>query len=206
MHGFRWTPGIGDPTFAGWLTVFAYFAAAWLCLRAFMAEKAGPPRPYVASVLALVRVLRKHGTSPPLPAQRAAIWLGLCAAMLLLGVNKQLDLQTLFTDLGRLIAHRGGFYEGRRGLQLLFILFMGACALVLLRWLFVAARGPLRDFRLPFFGVTLVTTFVIVRAASFHKFDELLGRPISGRWLNFLLEVSGIALIALAAYRRGKKS
>jgi hypothetical protein len=30
-----WSPGIGDPTVAGWITVFAYFAASLLCWRVY---------------------------------------------------------------------------------------------------------------------------------------------------------------------------
>lgn len=29
MHQFNWTPGIGDPTFGGWLTVGLYFVTAF---------------------------------------------------------------------------------------------------------------------------------------------------------------------------------
>jgi hypothetical protein len=129
--------------------------------------------------------------------------------MLLLGINKQLDLQTLFTDLGRASAQLGGWYEIRRPFQFLFILGMTVGGGLILRALFRTAQGPLRDFRLPFAGATLVVTFVVVRAASFHKIDELLGGEISGRWLNFLLEGSGILLIAFAAIfrlRRAQKS
>ena len=61
MDEIRWSPGIGDPTVMGWLTVVAYLAAAWLCLRAFMVEKAGPPRPYRQAIKALLRVIRNRG-------------------------------------------------------------------------------------------------------------------------------------------------
>jgi hypothetical protein len=30
----HWEPGIGDPTFVGWVTVVAYVIAAYLCWRA----------------------------------------------------------------------------------------------------------------------------------------------------------------------------
>ena len=39
----RWEPGIGDPTFAGWFTVFAYFVAAYFCYDAHRkTRKRGP--------------------------------------------------------------------------------------------------------------------------------------------------------------------
>jgi len=124
MRGFRWTPTIGDPTFVGWLTVAAYFLVGALCLRAFMAEKSGKSRPYLASIFALVRVMKRSWPAPPLPARRAGIWLVISGLMFALGVNKQLDLQTLLTDLARALAHYQGWYDDRHPIQIFFILLM----------------------------------------------------------------------------------
>ena len=33
MASFNWTPGIGDPTFVGWLTVALYFVPSISCWR-----------------------------------------------------------------------------------------------------------------------------------------------------------------------------
>ena len=35
----RWSPGIGDPTAAGWLATLAYFATAWCCRAAALRIK-----------------------------------------------------------------------------------------------------------------------------------------------------------------------
>jgi len=91
MEDLRWSATIGDPSFFGWATVFAYLLSGYLCLRAFMAEKSGPRRPYGASIAALVRVLRRHWPNPPVVARRAALWLILSFLMFALGINKQLD-------------------------------------------------------------------------------------------------------------------
>ena len=42
-------------------------------------------------------------------------------------------------------------------------------------------------------------TFIIIRAASFHQIDHLLGLSIVGFKVNWLLELGGIACIAIAA-------
>lgn len=202
MFGLRWTPGIGDPTVTGWLTVLAYVAAAWLCLRAMMAEKAGSPRPSIETIRALLRVLSKNGRSPPAPAKRSAIWLTLAAILAFLGLNKQLDLQTLLTEIGRIVLSHGGFYGQRRLLQTAFVLGFGLAGLALLLSLFRMARGPLRDFRTPFFGVTLIVAFVLTRAASFHHVDSLLGGPSLGSYVNFFFELTGIVLIGASAHLR----
>jgi hypothetical protein len=52
-------------------------------------------------------------------------------------------------------------------------------------------------------GIGFLLTFVLVRAASFHHMDALLGY---GRVrLNWVLELSGITLVAMSALRQGRK-
>ncbi|MCX4241091.1 hypothetical protein [Paraliomyxa miuraensis] len=202
MRELQWSAGIGDPTFMGWLTVVAYFAATWLCLRAFMVEKAGPPRPYRHAIAALWRVVRRHWPRPPAPARRAGLWVLLAAILAVLGVNKQLDLQSLITELGRIAAIEGGWYEQRRPIQVGFIgavLVAGAGLVVALGWL---ARGHLRDFRLALGGMVVLVTFVVLRATSFHHIDILIGTRVAGLELNWVLELGGISLVAVAAGRR----
>ena len=70
MAGDRWRPGIGDPTVLGWATVAAYGVGMVFC------------------VLAARRSRRNVGD------RVAPLWWFLAAMMLVLGINKQLDLQT----------------------------------------------------------------------------------------------------------------
>lgn len=198
----QWSVGIGDPTVMGWLTVVAYLAAAWLCLRAFMVEKAGPPRPYRQAIGALLRVVKKHWPAPPAPARRAGLWLVLASLLAALGVNKQLDLQSLLTEIGRVTAIESGWYENRRAVQVGFIgatLVTAAAAVAALWWF---ARGHLRDFRLALGGMVVLLGFVIVRATSFHDMDSLIRESVGGVTLNAMLELGGIGLVAVAAGRR----
>lgn len=202
MDEIRWSPTIGDPTFMGWVTVVAYFVTAWLCLRAFRVEKRGPPRPLFATIAALARVMKKHWPRPPAPARRAALWLVLACIMFALGINKQLDLQTLFTEIGRSFARSGGWYEERRLVQGFFvaaIACVGLLGLLILWWL---TRGQLRDFRLTLAGLAFIVTFVVVRAASFHKFDQIIGFELLGVRMNWVLELGGIGLMMTGVIRR----
>lgn len=206
MTEIQWVPGIGDPTFMGWLTVVAYFAASWLGLRAFMVEKAGPPRPYRQAIGALLRVVKRHWPSPPAPARRAGLWLLLAGLLGFLGVNKQLDLQTLLTEIGRVTAIESGWYENRRAVQVGFIgaVLVGAAMAVAALWWLV--RGQLRDFRLALGGMVLLLGFVIVRATSFHDMDAWIHTSVAGLQLNWVLELGGITLVAVAAGRRLRKA
>ena len=86
----RWSPQIGDPTVAGWGTVVAYAVCA------------------VLGFMALTRAQDK----------RERIFWGLVTlAMLSLGVNKQLDLQSMLTAAGRCLSQLQGWYEERRVFQ-----------------------------------------------------------------------------------------
>jgi hypothetical protein len=202
----QWTVGIGDPTLVGWLTVVAYFAAAWLCLRAFMVEKAGPPRPYRQAMAALWRVVKKHWPAPPAPARRAGLWLLLALLLAGLGINKQLDLQSLLTEIGRVTAMESGWYENRRAVQVGFIgaTLVTAAAAVAALWWFV--RGHLRDFRLAIGGMVVLLAFVVVRATSFHDMDAFIRTSVGGLEMNWVLELGGITLVAVAAARRLRRS
>jgi len=193
---------IGDPTVMGWLTVLAYFLTAWLCLRAVNAEKGGPERPYRQTIPALLRVLRKSWPHPPDRARRAALWLLLAIAFFCLGINKQLDLQSLVTEVGKALAHQQGWYDQRRIVQAILlglVLIAGVASLATLGWL---VRGQLSDFRLPLAGLTFIVVFVVIRAMSFHHVDELLGFELRGVRMNWVLELTGIGIVAVGAVRR----
>lgn len=184
----RWRPGIGDPSPLGWATVAGYAAAAWLCWAA--ARRATRTARTVAR-LAPVEAANQRAL--------AAFWLGACGLLALLGVNKQLDLQSLLTQVGRDLAIAQGWYEGRARVQLAFVAALaagGALVGVAIAWWLrrVAARiaGPL-------LGLAVIAAFVVVRAASFHHVDLLLhGGPLP---LNLVLELGGIVLVGWFAGR-----
>jgi hypothetical protein len=99
VASFNWTPGIGDPTFVGWLTVVLYFATSISCWKLrYKIEPDGRRR-----------------------SNEDLAWRFIAILFLALGINKQLDLQTAFTEAGRVVAHLQGWYEQRRSIQLDFI-------------------------------------------------------------------------------------
>ncbi|MDB4974754.1 MAG: hypothetical protein JWN48_3095 [Myxococcaceae bacterium] len=185
----RWHPGIGDPSALGWLTVVAYFVAAGLALRALRLHQR-------ASVAAA------GGSSTARHEERLLLrfWAMVLLILLLLGVNKQLDLQTFFTEVARDIARSQHWYEGRRPVQIAFILaiaLLGTGSTIALAY---TMRHVLSRVVGALVGMGALVAFVIIRAASFHHVDELLFR---GRIrLNWVLELGGIAMIAISAWRQ----
>ena len=170
--GDQWSPQIGDPTVAGWGTVVAYAVCAALGFVALFRAKNGRERIF---------------------------WALVTVAMLSLGVNKELDLQSMFTAAGRCLSQLQGWYEERRVFQRNFIiglLMVAGLFLALVLWLM---RGCLRRNGLALLGLAFVTAFVAVRAVGFHHFEALINSRLLDIRYNVLFELFGLVLIAANA-------
>jgi hypothetical protein len=186
----HWRPGIGDPTFMGWLTVAGYLiAAGFCCACAWRAERVSP-----------ADQLRQH----------RAFWWGLAVFMLLMGINKQLDLQSWFTAVGKQLAQTQGWYSQRRTFQMWFTVGIAILGLMLLMWLGWTFRRLWRQYGLALFGIVFLVTFIIIRAASFHHVEEFLGWQPAGFRMNWVLEIGSITCIGTSALisilRRARKT
>jgi hypothetical protein len=185
---FGWQPGIGDPTLLGWLSVAAYIAAAILSFRAY--RLAAAPVPLTRKGILLSRVQR-------------SFWLVTTVVLVALGINKQLDLQSLFTAIGRTLARHEGWYRNRRSIQLIFIIcvaFSGALVSAGALWFYRRGGAWVHLAQL---GLITLCTFVIIRAASFHHIDAMLGKKFWVFNLNHILELGGIGVVAVAALGAG---
>ena len=182
--GGRWHPGIGDPTVGGWITVAAYFSAALLA--------------YSAQRLHSDDLANKAGSANA--KSLALFWLLVAGTLVLLGINKQLDLQTWLTEVGRDLAQAQGWYAERRPIQALFVAALTIVGLAGMAILIVILRRLFRQVGDGLFGLGLLVTFIAVRAASFHHVDQLLKSGVVR--LNWALELGGIGLIALSAWRQ----
>ncbi len=170
----RWHLGIGDPTVWGWLTVLAYLLAMARCfVKAKQDHLAGSPYQF---------------------------WLYLGIFLLLLSINKQLDLQTWFSQVLRDLSLAHGWYEQRRILQLAFIVSIASVMLVLFVTLRIYLWNLWRSYKLVWSGLILLCVFILIRAASFHHIDILIRHTLLGLELNVLLENLALALIILGTY------
>ncbi len=172
ISGNYWKPGIGDPTVVGWLTVFAYFLTAFCCFKCGHKNK-----------------------------KDAWIWWGLTFILVILGVNKQLDLQSWFTMIGKRIAIEQGWYEQRRLVQKDFIIGLIALSCAGFMFLMQGIGRKVKRFILPLFGLIFLMLFIIIRATSFHHVDQLLGWQVAGFRLNWFLELGGISCLLVAAIK-----
>lgn len=178
----RWSPGLGDNSAMGWVTVLVYLLAAILSAWA-------------------AKALR--GPEAPLRRERA-FWSISAAVLLFLAVNKQLDLQSLFTMIGRCNAHLMGWYDMRRTVQRDFILVVATTGVLAVGLLALLLRGILGRVWPALLGIGFVCGFVLIRAASFHDVDGLIGSWAMGIKVNWLLELPGPTLVAITAALRRK--
>jgi hypothetical protein len=178
----NWKPGIGDPTFVGWFAVFAYFSTAALCV-------------YVA---------RRLGQDPRAESSQRRAWWILSLLLVALGINKQLDLQGLLLELGRAFASRHGLYERRRVLQMIFLFLLAVTSMTLLFLWFWMNRGHWREQGYMLAGSVFLVTFILVRAASFHHFQDFFAFPLGGVKLHRAIELFAIGWVAASAIKRLK--
>jgi len=175
----QWRPGIGDPSLMGWVTVAAYLGVAVLCWRS--ARSACGPGEQAAA----------H--------RGRRLWWTLAGLFVFLAINKQLDLQSLVTVVGKRLAESQGWYEDRRIVQFWFICAVGGLGAVLLCGLVWLTRGTWRENWLALAGTGALICFIVIRGASFHKVDMMLGWRLWGAKLNWVLELGGIACVGIAA-------
>jgi ABC-type Fe3+-siderophore transport system permease subunit len=178
IAGILWRPGIGDPTWIGWITVVAYVAAIFFCLRTGLQarQKAG-----------VIQI------EPP------AMWFACVVVLFLFGVNKQLDLQTAFIQFGGQVALHQDWYEYRRQVQVVFALLLGAALAVAL---FMVARRQQQFFQrhpLTLIGGIFLAAFTFLRSAIFNHVDEAIGVNMGeGEWMA-VFELIGIGCFIVAS-------
>lgn len=167
----------GDPGLAGWITVGVYVVAAVLGgAVAWRGGSAGGSRAFWALVAVLLAVL---------------------------AINKQLDLQILFSRTMRCMAADEGWSDPeRRSIQQRILIGIGLGLAALVGVVAIRMRRRVAQVRLPLFGLALVGLFVAVRAAAFNHLDGPLHRMLTTDRVKDSLELAGPLVILAAAILR----
>ena len=169
----NWWRDFGDNDVLGWETNAAYFIVAALCFNA-----ARRPRRIAPDEVPV-------GIAPSEPRRATARdWAVIGAGVLLLGLNKQLDLQIL----------------ARRWVGRLMFLCLSAAIL----WVVARSARHLRRARkghnLTLAGLAMLACFLIVRAAGYQPYL----RDLNLRYkdvIHVVFEVGGLLLVGLSALR-----
>jgi hypothetical protein len=175
-HGFTigsWSPGIGDPSWMGWFTVYSYYLTAGVYLLKLIRERRHKPE---------------------------WIFLGIiCFGMILLGVIKQFNLLSAVTEIGRIIAQSGTWMEQRRFVQ---IWAMAGVICVFIITVIIICALPMEVVahnRMTILGFAYLVLFIILRGISLHQFGNILGYEILGARINWLAELLGIYWVCFSS-------
>jgi hypothetical protein len=175
-----WRTEMGDPDALGWATTVAYLIAAALCARTALATRGGPP------------------DAPP--GDRPGPWWLLSAGLLLLGLNKQLDLQILVRELGIRFIDLLGMDAQRRWFGRAFVLLMALFLLRVMREAVRQMRGHTRGHHLLLTGLALLACFAVLRAGTYIPGLKQMNMRFS-QSLHLVFEFGGILLVGSSAVR-----
>lgn len=188
QHEVDWQPGVGDPEALAWVIAGFYLVAWAACL--------------------LCWVKRRRLIEPDRVCRFGWYWLLLSGIMLVLGINKQWDLQVVVYELARNFAIDQAWFDARRGLIWGFSIVLALVSLAGLVGLFLLVRGQWGRVWLGGLGLAVLVLFGLQRVVSILIVKLPLGRgvigPVRG---NHVFEMAGIALVVAGAVlnlRRGK--
>jgi len=168
----------GDHTFFGWMTVLAYLVTSIrLSLKTRLAW---------------------------LNKDNILFWVCFTVLILFLGFNKQLDLQSNFTEMMRDMAKANGWYEQRRPLQFLFVSFIALLLPLLFFLVRLSLANSWRRYKLMWIGILLLLVFIVIRAASFHHVDLIFYKTIGSLRFYQALEIVAISIIFVGTFYESK--
>src|SRR5665213_2665102 len=118
-----------------------------------------------------------------------SVWWLLAGTLLFLGINKQLNLQTLMIVIGRRAALAGGWYENRRAAQGIFcVLFLGL-AVFCLGIFSGRTKTFLSENHLAFGGIIVLLVFVVLRASTINHANEWFRVDLKDEHWGWIMEV-----------------
>ena len=172
---FPWVERIADADLADWTTVAVYGLGA-VCSFAAIAS-AG-----------------KFGRS-----RERFFWVATAGLLVVFALNEVFDFQTLITDIGKVVARRDGWYEGRHEIQFVFVIALGIAGAVVGATLLWLVRKMHWTVHLAVAGLGSIALFILARAISFHKMDAWFVQKMPLFNQGTVQELIGGAIIALAA-------
>ena len=168
----RWVAEIGDPGWSAWGIVALYLLAAVLSVRAAATSGARDERVF---------------------------WLIAACAMAVFAANKQLDLQTVLTSLGRCASKAEGWHDQRWIIQVAVAAVLGLGALGVVVLAVLSLRPLLARTGIAAAGLILVAAYVVGRTVIINHVDRMAGLNLATLRLTLALEVPGALLVIAGA-------
>ncbi len=184
-QGYRtgmWKDKRGDDSFSGWVVTLCYI---------------------FCSLFLLYFLLRL----PVVPRGERVFWYVVCAAVVFLAINKQLDLQMLVTDILRTAAREYQVYAVRKPFQIRVVSLFASLGLSFLLLLLYVLRNFHKSLYLAMTGVSCLFSFLVLRLISYHGIDAVFSRKIASFTLFEIMEIVGGLLIccSMVWYFRSKE-
>jgi hypothetical protein len=168
---------MGDPTVLGWTICLLYLMAGLLSFRT-----------------AIIRRARDSAAS-------FFIWGCIITSMYALGLNKQLDAQTVLIRTAKHIAKQQNLFKYHRVVHVAFFAVVALCfGVAVFRW-FPRIKQFGRAFPLALTGYTLIALYVLSRAFHINHVDRLIGLNLKESSGLAMLEVTGTLLIIIQTIR-----
>ena len=178
--GNVWHFQANDDTRGGWLAVGIYAVLTILCWR---------------------KVARQNQDSGSHQSRLSAtFWIALSLGVTALGINKQLDLQTLLIQISRGIAQSEGLFEYRRYIELGFFIVVAVLTALVVLYLWRLGRRVRGSERTVVIGTAALMGFVFLRTASAGKV-VLIGGRFGGHRPILVLEILILTFLCYAAAR-----
>jgi len=152
----------------------------------------------LVAVLFLALILRRRNWQ----AGEWRLWGAAAFVLVMLTLNKQLDLQQSIIWTGRCVARAEGWFDQR----LIFQRAFGTAVLTLMAlfaaWVLWAARGVLAQNRPLLLGLFLLALFVVWQVLRFEQMAGGIGQTVTRLRLHRLLEGAALATLGWAALQR----
>lgn len=181
-----WINKRGDPTVIGWFITLFYFF-----------------------VFATSLYLLKKTTPNILDNKYIWFWYGVTILIILLGINKQLDIQMLFADFARLYAKVSGIFENRKPFQHKILSFLTTIGISIFSVTIYKLWNAPKRMWLALIGFCILFSFPIIRLISLHSIEALLSISVLNIQVVDVIEILGIILVLIAIilnYSSCKKS
>jgi hypothetical protein len=169
-----WREHAGDNTPMGWFITGLYLAGVGICTLC-------------------VKRSRQHALSG------TWFWWVCVLALLLLGINKQLDLQMLLADLGRTYARSHAWYSLRKPVQIQAVSISLALCLGMVEIILFKLRQQAKITWLALFGLAILALYFGLRMVSLHQVDKYVMVSCRGIALGSLIEIGGILCVSTSA-------
>jgi hypothetical protein len=132
------------------------------------------------------------------------LWICIASILLLLGINKQLNFQTLLIILGRSLAYKQGWIENRRAVQELFVIAFGIGIAIFGAIIIFRIRRILLSAWLEISGIAILLIFTLIRAGSIDHIYKTEKIETAFTHIH-AIEFAGILIVLAALFRNFKK-